>query len=291
MHYYKRDIGKYHKRAGRLNMLQHGAYTLLMDSCCDREEFPTLEDAIEWTWACTEEEIAAVKFVLNKFFVLEDGIYSNESIEELIVKYQENSKTNKRIAIERETKRRLNSTKRAQVVNEPCTEGEQVVDESCTKRHLITNQESLITNHESLIINQESEISNKELVTKDPLSIDIDGSKVKSIEVLNYLNKCLDTKYKPTTKSHIENISARLKDHSVEDLKLVINFKIKEWGDDSRMVGYLRPQTLFQASKFEAYLMAARATPSIKETESQYSNTTRQNLANTEGWGEFDDKR
>ena len=57
MHYYKRNIGDYAKKAGRLTMLQHGAYTLLIDSCYDREKFPTLEDAIEWTWASSDDEI------------------------------------------------------------------------------------------------------------------------------------------------------------------------------------------------------------------------------------------
>ena len=69
MHYYKRNIGDYAKKAGRLSTLQHGAYTLLIDSCYDREEFPTLEQAIEWTWVESPEEIEAVKFVLHKFFI------------------------------------------------------------------------------------------------------------------------------------------------------------------------------------------------------------------------------
>lgn len=80
MHYFKRNIGDYHKKAGRLTMLQHGAYTLLMDACYDRERFPTLEDAIDWCWASSDEEIAAVKFVLGKFFVLENVRYGNPSI-------------------------------------------------------------------------------------------------------------------------------------------------------------------------------------------------------------------
>jgi hypothetical protein len=80
MHYYKRNIGDYAKKAGRLSMLQHGAYTLLIDACYDREVFPTLEEAIEWTWASTTEEIEAVTFVLRKFFVLENGIYESASM-------------------------------------------------------------------------------------------------------------------------------------------------------------------------------------------------------------------
>ena len=46
MHYYKRNLGDYAKKAGRLSMLQHGSYTLLIDACYDREQFPTLEEAI-----------------------------------------------------------------------------------------------------------------------------------------------------------------------------------------------------------------------------------------------------
>lgn len=119
MHYFKRNIGDYHKKAGRLTMLQHGAYTLLIDACYDRERFPTMDDAIDWCWASTEAEIEAVKFVLSKFFTATDsGEYVQNRIQEEIDNYHKTSETNRRIAIERETKRREKSTKRAQGVNE-----------------------------------------------------------------------------------------------------------------------------------------------------------------------------
>ena len=78
-------------------------------------------------------------------------------------------------------------------------------------------------------------------------------------EVIDHLNLVVKAKYKHTTKSHIENISARLNDgHSVDDLKLVINLKASEWINDKIMAQYLRPSTLFQASKFQGYLTAAK---------------------------------
>ena len=120
MHYYKRNIGDYAKKAGRLTMLQHGAYTLLIDSCYDRETFPTLEQALEWTWASTEAEVEAVKFVLSRFFKLDkDGCYVQDRILQELLEYHAKADTNKRIAIERETKRRENSTKREPSVDEP----------------------------------------------------------------------------------------------------------------------------------------------------------------------------
>jgi uncharacterized protein YdaU (DUF1376 family) len=120
MHYYKRNLGDYAKKAGRLTMLQHGAYTLLIDSCYDREVFPTLEQAVEWTWASTEAEVEAVKFVLSRFFTLDkDGCYVQDRILQELLEYHAKADTNKRIAIERETKRKEKSTNREQSVNEP----------------------------------------------------------------------------------------------------------------------------------------------------------------------------
>ncbi|MFW1952193.1 YdaU family protein [Acinetobacter beijerinckii] len=90
MHYYERNIGDYHRKAGRLNILQHGVYTLLIDACYDREKFPTLDEAIDWVWAMTDEEIEAVKFVLRKFFTCgEDGVYTQNRIQEDLNKYKD----------------------------------------------------------------------------------------------------------------------------------------------------------------------------------------------------------
>jgi uncharacterized protein YdaU (DUF1376 family) len=119
MHYYKRNLGDYAKKAGRLTMLQHGSYTLLIDSCYDREIFPTLEQALEWTWASTEAEVEAVKFVLNRFFTLDkDGCYVQDRILEELLQYHKNADINKRIADEREAKRKANNTNRERSVNE-----------------------------------------------------------------------------------------------------------------------------------------------------------------------------
>lgn len=122
MHYYKRNIGDYHKKAGRLSMLEHGAYTLLIDACYDRERFPTEDDAIDWCWARSDEEVAAVRFVLSKFFALDGGVYVQQRISEEVIAYKEMALKNKEIAENREKAKRegrnVSSTKRAQGVNE-----------------------------------------------------------------------------------------------------------------------------------------------------------------------------
>ena len=143
MHYFKRNIGDYHKKAGRLTMLEHGAYTLLIDACYDRERFPTMEDAIDWCWARNKEEIDAVELVLRKFFELIDGCYVQERIQDEISAYHATALKNKEIAEKREegrrTKRAPNSTERELLVHEACTDGH------------------LTTNHKPLTINQEPE--------------------------------------------------------------------------------------------------------------------------------------
>lgn len=134
MHYFKRNIGDYHKKAGRLTMLEHGAYTLLLDACYDRERFPTLEEAIDWCWARNKEETDAVELVLRKFFDFVDGRYVQTRIQEEISAYQATALKNKEIAEKREATKR---TKRAPDVHEACTDG-----------HLTNNHKSLTTNQE-----------------------------------------------------------------------------------------------------------------------------------------------
>ncbi len=135
MHYFKRNIGDYHKKAGRLSMTEHGAYTLLLDACYDRERFPTLEEAVDWCWARSAEEVTAVTFVLSKFFDLVDGRYVQARIQDEINSYHAMALKNKEIAENREeakrTKRAQQDTLRTQAVNEPAP-----------------NQEPLTTNQE-----------------------------------------------------------------------------------------------------------------------------------------------
>jgi len=140
MHYFKRNIGDYHKKAGRLTMLEHGAYTLLLDACYDRERFPTEAEAIDWCWARTEEEEAAVRFVLSKFFTQVDGVFVQERIQDEIAAYHAKSQKNKEIAEQREEAKR---TKRAQAGTKR-TPGEH--ERAPNQEPLTTNQEPVDNN-------------------------------------------------------------------------------------------------------------------------------------------------
>lgn len=103
-------------------------------------------------------------------------------------------------------------------------------------------------------------VESRSTKSTDSVNVSVSVSVSDSVrEVINHLNIVLNSKYKHSTKSHIENISARLNDgHSVADLKSVIDAKSKEWLNNKDMVQYLRPSTLFQASKFQGYLLKAK---------------------------------
>lgn len=100
MHYYKRNIGDHASKAKRMSILQHGVYNLLKDECIKREEFPkSEEDAVDWIWADSEEEVLAVRYVLKRLFKFKDGHFVDEDIEKIIIDYQsmceKNSKNGK----------------------------------------------------------------------------------------------------------------------------------------------------------------------------------------------------
>lgn len=133
---------------------------MLIDACYDREVFPTLEEALDWCWASTDEEICAVKFVLGKFFDLDNGVYIQNRISEEIKKYHENAETNKRIAKEREAKKREkrarlekeknealnNSNEGSRSVHEACADESRIVNESAPNQEPITNNQEPIIN-------------------------------------------------------------------------------------------------------------------------------------------------
>lgn len=77
-------------------------------------------------------------------------------------------------------------------------------------------------------------------------------------EVISHLNKIAGTSYKEDGKQAIKYINARIKEGFVlQDFFTVIESKYNEWGSDSGMKQYLRPETLF-GTKMESYLVHAK---------------------------------
>lgn len=206
MHYYKRNLGDYAKKAGRLSILQHGAYTLLIDTCYDREEFPTLDEAIDWTWAASTEEVEAVKFVLKKFFELQDdGRYVQKRIKEELDAYKDKAIKNKEIAEQRELKRKENKTNREEVNNETCTKRTQDVNETPPNHKPITNNHKplLRTSDDSveianLLASKILQVNPAAKINPDSWTADIDRALRIDNRTKQQLVECVEWVYSPS---------------------------------------------------------------------------------------------
>ncbi|MEM1191532.1 MAG: DUF1376 domain-containing protein [Pseudomonadota bacterium] len=149
MNWYKKHIGDYMRKAGRLSMVQHGAYNLLMDSCYDREDFPTRDDAIEWTWASTTEEVEAVEFVLGRFFTLgQDGKYVQKHIAEDIAEYRGTCQKNAENGKKGGRPKKANRAKKKPKQNPVGFSDKPVGSDPPPEKSLTKNQEPETTNQE-----------------------------------------------------------------------------------------------------------------------------------------------
>ena len=72
--------------------------------------------------------------------------------------------------------------------------------------------------------------------------------------VVKDLNEVCGTVYKPSTRKTVDLVTARHNEgFTLDDFKKVHRNKYAEWGNDEKMMKYLRPETLY-SNKFEGYL-------------------------------------
>ena len=73
-------------------------------------------------------------------------------------------------------------------------------------------------------------------------------------KIIEYLNTVANKKFKPNTSATTKLLNARLSDgYTLQEIKYVIDNKTAEWLNTD-MQKYLRPETLFNATKFESYV-------------------------------------
>ena len=98
--------------------------------------------------------------------------------------------------------------------------------------------------------------------------------------IVEYLNKSTDKNFKPESKSTQKLIKARLNEkYTVEDFENVIKCKTKDW-KNTEMEKYLRPETLFNPTKFEGYLQESKNPTKEKANGRTNKRNTR------DGWEE-----
>jgi uncharacterized phage protein (TIGR02220 family) len=80
------------------------------------------------------------------------------------------------------------------------------------------------------------------------------------IEVIDFMNDLYKQNNQYTSKSHYPALLERIKEYSVEDIKMVIANRYEVWKDDKVMSNNLRPSTIFRPSKFDKYFEEANRT-------------------------------
>ena len=88
MNYYERHLGDYARDTAHLSMLEHGAYSLLLDRYYSTEAGIPEEQAHRLARARTKEERAAVDAVLGEFFTLRGGVWINGRAEREVERAQ-----------------------------------------------------------------------------------------------------------------------------------------------------------------------------------------------------------
>jgi uncharacterized phage protein (TIGR02220 family) len=106
----------------------------------------------------------------------------------------------------------------------------------------------------------ESRVSNLQ-VGREGKERDIHASYDAAQSILEYLNKKAGKAFR-AVKANLSVINARLTEGaSVDECKSVIDAKVGQWSTDPKMQEYLRPQTLFGATKFQQYVGSLNALP------------------------------
>ncbi len=236
MNYYPFHIGDYLSKTRHLSWDEDAAYRRLLDVYYASENpLPSDVRAVfRLILASTDAQREAVQIVLNEFFELTDGGWIN---------------------------------KRADDEIDAMRQKQQKQREKANKRWHKQNQETGIA--AALPQHNEGDATASNLVadampptpTPTPTPTPVLKEKEKTLsgkpdpaaEILAYLNERAGKHFRGV-KATITQINARLKEASPDEIRAVIDDRVKAWGRDEKMAQYLRPATLFAASKFAGYL-------------------------------------
>ncbi|HXI89935.1 MAG TPA: conserved phage C-terminal domain-containing protein [Blastocatellia bacterium] len=152
----------------------------------------------------------------------------------------------------------------------PSTES---VSPASTELVLVPNQYHVIPNQYTASTESVSELVPNRY-TQKTTSKDNQQKNVAS-DVIAYLNQKAGRKFEAVP-ANTKLILARLKEGAtVEQLKAVVDAKVRDWLHDPKMSQYLRPATLFNAEKFGQYCGSLGSRMNGSSVASDYDNLTR----------------
>ena len=251
MNFYKHHIGDYAQATAHLSFVEDAAYSrMIRKYYAEEKPLPSEVKAIQrLIGARTREERQAVEDILREFFTLESDGWHNKRCDSELERANAQAETNRRIAEEREAKRRA-----------------RLPDASSTIRADAKDASSNGSLHDSSASREPSQTPDSRLQTPDKtdnplLSGKPDPAQAQArkklseecAEVLAFLNEKTGRNYQPV-KANIQLIAARLREGAtVIECRQIIAKKCREWRGDPKQEIYLRPKTLFNAMNFANY--------------------------------------
>ncbi len=237
MNHYPKHVGDFIRDTVGLSLAERGAYTALLDTYYASEKPIQYTERYRITGAVTKQDRAAVDYVMGKYFSEGPDGWRQKRADAEIAKYLERSELAKRSINVRWNKRNTNV--------------------------LPTNAERT-TSHKPVASNQEEPKSTAMSSSAEkPPNLDVVPLKLNTAnserrdqarEVLGFLNARTQRNFRMVD-ANLGPIMARMKEGAtMREFRAVIARKCREWGSDEKMVAYLRPATLFNATKFAQYV-------------------------------------
>ena len=159
MNYYQHHIGDFNNATRHLSLIERAIYRDLLDMYYDTEkaiDASNLERLARRLQCTTEEQQAALVYVLDEFFTLKDGVYVNSRCEREIAEYhgkrRQASEAGKASAKKRAEKKQQNpndgSSGADQSNSQSSTDVENPLNENLTDAQPTNNHKPLTNNHE-----------------------------------------------------------------------------------------------------------------------------------------------
>jgi uncharacterized phage protein (TIGR02220 family) len=283
--WYQRHLGDYLSATRHLSLIEHGAYTLLLDYYYATEQpIPSDVSKIDRIFGLKKDsERAIFRKVLLEFFTNgEDGWRNKKADAELEKMHKISERRAKAGKVGAMTTNRNRSANAEQLTTEALAKA--AADHSAIAEQMPEQQVGNCSANGSanggVTIASASAITNKEegkaLSSEKPLdptppvdkTVDDGGNSTKArraaaraigTRVLEHLNARCGTRFATTGKAadaHMQHIVARIVDDGAteKDLIDVVNAKAFEWGKEEEMRKYLRPATLFARENFANYV-------------------------------------
>lgn len=244
MNHYPRHVGDFIKDTVGLSLAERGAYTALLDQYYASEKPIQHSERYRITGAVSKSDRAAVDYVIARYFTEQPDGWHQKRANREIEAYREKVS---------EAKRAINT--RWDRVRKTKNINDTDVLRSNAERNTnpITSNQNQEEPKSTAMSSSAEKPPNLDVV---PLKVDRSNSERRDAarEILGFLNAKTGRNYRMVD-ANLGPIMARMKEGAtVRDLRAVVARKCREWGGDEKMAAYLRPATLFNATKFAQYV-------------------------------------